>query len=266
MSQPSLSVDHVVITVEDLAVAVLHYTDLGFNVLPGGVHTGGASHNALIVLPDGAYLELLAFTDPSVLAESRRHWADGRLSMPGGEFAAARFRINAGKGEGLTDYALLAEDIGAVTASGVPVEGPTSGGRQNPGGAQMRWQVAMPHSPALPFVIADETARALRVPERSPAREQPNGVTGIAEIVVAVWDLAGSARLYEALLGSAPAEQGDGTARFEVSGTSVTLAADHEVLPQRGEGPAELVLRASGKASSGYMDAGLAHGARLRVT
>src|SRR5690349_16737047 len=61
----SFTIDHVVILVQDLDTASADYTDLGFTVVPGGEHTGGATHNALIAFADGTYLELIAFKRPS---------------------------------------------------------------------------------------------------------------------------------------------------------------------------------------------------------
>ncbi len=54
-------IDHVVILVKDLAQATADYTELGFTVVPGGEHSDGASHNALIAFADGSYIELFAF-------------------------------------------------------------------------------------------------------------------------------------------------------------------------------------------------------------
>ena len=54
-------IDHVVILVKNLDQAVADYTQLGFNVVPGGEHTDGATHNALVAFADGSYLELIAF-------------------------------------------------------------------------------------------------------------------------------------------------------------------------------------------------------------
>src|SRR5262249_39708681 len=57
--------DHVVIAVSDLDQAIADYRRLGFTVNPGGVHHGGASHNALVVFADGSYFELIAYMKPS---------------------------------------------------------------------------------------------------------------------------------------------------------------------------------------------------------
>src|ERR1041384_7550234 len=59
------AIDHIVILVNDLAAAIADYTALGFTVTPGGEHTGGATHNALVGFDDGVYFELIAFKEPS---------------------------------------------------------------------------------------------------------------------------------------------------------------------------------------------------------
>ena len=63
----SLSLDHVILVVSDLQIATSQFTQLGFSVIAGGVHSGGLTHNALIPFPDGTYLELLATRRGSML-------------------------------------------------------------------------------------------------------------------------------------------------------------------------------------------------------
>ena len=53
-------IDHIVIVVNDLEQAAKDYEQLGFTVVPGGKHPVG-SHNSLISLADGSYIEIIAF-------------------------------------------------------------------------------------------------------------------------------------------------------------------------------------------------------------
>ena len=55
-------VDHVMICVPDLAQGIDVYRRMGFNIYPGGVHTGKGTHNAIAFHQDD-YLELLALRD-----------------------------------------------------------------------------------------------------------------------------------------------------------------------------------------------------------
>src|SRR5690349_20811630 len=181
------AIDHIVILVEDLAAASADYIALGFTVTPGGEHADGATHNALVVFADDSYLELIAFKRE---APQHRWW-----------------RHTAG-GPGLIDYALLPddidEDVAAIRARGLPFGEPDSGGRLRPDGQRVGWKTAQPTTPDLPFLCWDVTQRDLRVPTGT-ARQHPNGVVGIAEVIVSVRDLDVSAGRYAALLdASAP--------------------------------------------------------------
>src|SRR6185312_5856587 len=104
----SFALDHVVIAVNDLDRAVADYQSLGFTVYPGGIHHGGASHNALIVLGDGAYFEIIAFRQA---APHNRWW-----------------RVLTTAGEGIVDFAVLPEnieqDMKAARSRGLQLEGP----------------------------------------------------------------------------------------------------------------------------------------------
>src|SRR5262245_36633825 len=181
-------IDHIVILVSDLARASADYLALGFTVLPGGEHTGGATHNALVIFADDTYLELIAFKRPE---PGHRWWR------------------HSSTGEGLVDYALLPsaaeDDIAAARARGVAYEGPADGGRLRPDGRQVAWQLGMPPTADLPFLCGDVTPRELRVPQGA-VRQHSNGVTGIAGLTIAVNDLEPSVARYRALLGRDPIE------------------------------------------------------------
>jgi hypothetical protein len=45
-------IDHVMICVPDLARGVDAYTRIGFDIYPGGAHTGRATHNAIAFQQD----------------------------------------------------------------------------------------------------------------------------------------------------------------------------------------------------------------------
>jgi hypothetical protein len=222
----SLSLDHVVIAVRDLAGAVADYQALGFTVLPGGEHTHGASHNALIVFADGAYIELIAFLRPN---PEFRWW-----------------RVLSEAGDGLVDFALLpgdiAADVAAAKARGLELEGPTDGGRLRPDGERLEWRTARAATSDLPFLCGDVTPRHLRVPQ-GDVRRHANGALGVSGIGVAVENTEVSAWRYAALLGipavpGAPIDLGNGQS-VSLLGADRAAAA----LAARGEGPVSLTLR-----------------------
>lgn len=177
--------DHVVLAVHDLARASDHFRALGFTVTPGGRHPGRTSHNALVVFADGSYIEIIAWRAP---APKERWWCTLQLH-----------------GEGLVDHALLPAAVEPVLeaahARGLSsLRGPVPGGRTRPDGQRVEWQSARHDSPDVPFLCADLTPRALRVPEGA-LRQHANGATGIARVSVAALDLARSRARWHALLG-----------------------------------------------------------------
>lgn len=249
-------VDHLVIAVRDLSAAARSYTELGFGVITGGRHPEG-SHNALVSFADGAYLELLAFYEPS----PQHRWWDALQ-----------------RGGGLVDFCLastdLVTDAQAFRRAGVEISDPEPGARARPDGVQLRWQLAKPQGPArgiAPFLIHDETPRAERVP-RPPAHS--NRVTGVGTVTVAVADTRDAAGWYESALGRKGQHvrhddlQADGV-RFAVGRHAIELLAPRgpagliaEWLRTRGPGPCAATLVTVG-GRKGPLDQALTHGARL---
>lgn len=258
----TLPLDHVVIAVADLDKAMSDYARLGFTVLRGGEHPGRGSHNALVVFADGAYLELIAFT--RAVPEFR--W----------------WQVLDRAGEGFVDFALLPDDIDRVVATararGFGIEAPEDGARARPDGVKLAWKMARAATSDVPFLCGDVTPRALRVPEGA-MRVHANGVVGVGEIVVAVADVAASAKRYAAYLGATidAGSSGAGTRRasLRLSGCTVTLVSPsgdgaeakalETHLAHRGDGPCKLVFTGGSAAKPGMLDSALTHGARLEI-
>jgi catechol 2,3-dioxygenase-like lactoylglutathione lyase family enzyme len=259
----NFNIDHIVIMVDDLAAAVADYTSLGFTVLPGGTHEANPTHNALIVFEDGAYIEIIAL-------------------QPGAEAQmSARLREWDQASPGLVDLALLPGDIEADIAAarerGLTVEDAEPGGRLRPDGQQIAWKTANLKGAGLPFFCADVTPRSLRVPE-GPVRQHPNGVTGVADITIAVADLTTSITQYRALLDLEPQPSpsndalGARTARFDLGETTITLAQPvtghsplQAYLAAGGERPYRFSLRTSQRTHAGRLDLSRTHGARIEL-
>ncbi len=258
-------IDHIVILVHTLESAIADYTALGFSVVRGGDHPGGATHNALVAFADGTYLELIAFKQTD---KSHRWWQRGQRS-----------------GEGLIDYALLpsdtAQDVADARARGLELEGPIPGGRVRPDGERLEWQTARAATSDLPFLCGDVTPRALRVPAGA-AHQHINGARGVAGITIAVADLEASSARYQALLGSTAsvtsptvvAGLGIRIAMVQLGVGQITLmtpvgdsfpagVALREHLAVRGEGPYAVAFAAPTAAALGAMNLARAHGARL---
>lgn len=254
-------IDHIVIAVRDLAQAAADYAEAGFTVTPGGEHTGGATHNALVSFADGAYFELLAFAEPD-RPQEHKWWA--KLA----------------NGEGTVDFALLSDGLdaeaGRLRQAGVAVDGPRDGGRLRPDGQRIAWRTIMLADGAtpLPFVIEDVTQHDLRVPPGA-ATEHALGVAGVAGVTVLVPDLDRAAVAYEALLGTPGAPVDSPIAgvrrarRFTFGPQWIALAepqadaaALHTHIRDRGAAPYEIVL--TGEEGVGPLPRDLTHNARMR--
>ncbi|HKV42970.1 MAG TPA: VOC family protein [Blastocatellia bacterium] len=189
-------IDHIVIVVPDLDLATKNYQQLGFTVVAGGRHSS-ATHNALIGLADGSYLELIAFYEPS---PEHRWWRSFE------------------RGGGLTDVCLRTDNLRAATIAfrraGIDMSDPEPMGRTRPDGFELRWVLSVPlrisgaareheshnSDPSLlvPFLIEDETPREERVPRQI---HHANGVTGIRSLTAAAGELTAVRSVYSTLLG-----------------------------------------------------------------
>ncbi len=159
----TLTLDHLIITVNDLDAAMKQYEAQGYTVRFGGVHADGATHNALIIFADGSYIELLAKTSPDAKTAYQHYFNHG---------------------EGITGYALLVdsldEQISKLTANGVDMNPIIQGGRKRSDGIELKWQVMSEAGKPVPFYIEDLTERGLRVD--GSAATHPNGATSIQQL------------------------------------------------------------------------------------
>ncbi|KAI6434479.1 hypothetical protein MCOR22_009458 [Pyricularia oryzae] len=164
-----------------------------------GVHAGGATENKFILLADGIYLELIAFTegvDPVKRAQHR--WG----ARPEGRIVDWALTF---PGSGKKFYKV--QDRVRSRAAGVVYGDPVPGGRTTPSGTELKWAVADPrlaqdgegnNIPVIfieagkaPFWCFDRTPRRLRVPHDVPANIlHPSGAIGVAGVIVFVADTA----------------------------------------------------------------------------
>jgi hypothetical protein len=90
-------IDHVIHGTADLDVAAARVkADLGLTAVAGGRHDGLGTHNRIVPLGDGSFLELLAIADPQ---EAR-----------GSELGAALL-AGIARGDGLLGWAVAVDDL-----------------------------------------------------------------------------------------------------------------------------------------------------------
>jgi len=147
---PSLELDHLIVAGPDLADLVAAFERLtGARAAPGGRHAGQGTHNALVGLGPGRYLELLA-PDPEQ-SEGDFRAGIAHLTAPALHTWCARAGgadgVAAGGADGVADR---------IAAAGLaPRRLPMS--RQRPDGVTLRWELVFadghPYGGLLPFFI-----------------------------------------------------------------------------------------------------------------
>jgi catechol 2,3-dioxygenase-like lactoylglutathione lyase family enzyme len=180
-----IGVDHVLIAVEDLDIAIETYERLGFQVLRGGKHPKMGTHNALVPLADGSYLELIGVWDRELAAQA----APYILATLQHENRLARFALESDNLDG---------DVMAMRARGFDLGDAQAGERERPDGQKVAWRSAFPADARLPFVIQDVTPRELRVP--APTFGIGQNVR-MGDVNVGVVDLKSAIEQYQKLLG-----------------------------------------------------------------
>jgi hypothetical protein len=258
----SLSIDHVILVVSNLQIASKQFGQLGFTVIPGGVHSGGATHNALVPFPDGTYLELLSTTKSSrlrLLSILRRLRLLG-FYMGDDTLINRRLTTDLACGLGMADYCMASADlkmeIGELSTRGEKFSSPIPGGRKRPDGKEIAWLTSVPRTLDLPFLIEDITPRELRLPAVGEDYH-PNGILGISGLVILVANLVDSLAHYRALLGSDPISQaqypqpGTQSSEFDYNNRTITILSPlqsnpalKKVLNNRSSRPVGIFFRA----------------------
>ncbi|KAF9484981.1 hypothetical protein BDN70DRAFT_871984 [Pholiota conissans] len=188
MSVNTRTLDHIVhLTPGSVEEVSKQFRKLGFNVLPGGVHAGGFTENALVVFEDGVYLELISFTHPESDYPAGSPEREERNKNPW-----------ASKSPGWIDFAFLgngslenrisdAINERAHAHGRADLYGPEQpGGRTRPDGEVLKWLISPPpveRRGILPFFCGDVTPRHLRVPSEPPSNTvHPSTAKGISFI------------------------------------------------------------------------------------
>ncbi len=238
-------IDHVMICVPDLERGIDAYTRVGFDIYPGGAHTGRATHNAIAFQQDD-YLELLSLRRDAAVAPGS---SDARLA----EFLA--------RGGGFRYVAVqsddLAADVAAMRRRGVDVSDPTAGARRAPGGQELRWQAASlgAGNPLPIFFVQHLTPLAERRRQVARSGDHPNGALRLDRVYIAVPDVAAAAEIYGRVLGMPVPKIRRGTvikadmAVFDLGPTGLTVAQPAEpgpaaeALARRGPGAFQVLYR-----------------------
>lgn len=239
--------DHAIIAVRDLDEGMRYYRGLGFDVTPGGRHTGLGTHNAIIRFGLD-YLELLSIYDEN---EASSSGPSGKVLL---DFLQRR-------GDGLLGFALATTDIEHDAEHfrrvGLEAVGPFAMQRVRPDGRLLSWRLLAPGGvlwrQPTPFLIQWDTSDEQRLSWEGPGTHR-NGVTGWIAVAVAVRNLESAIDFYGRQLGLEAGQRDDvpqlaarraafqvGTARIDLL-TPSGEGSVQQMLQESGEGPFELTL------------------------
>ena len=230
--------DHCVLLARDLDAADRQMARLGFRPTPRGIHSAHmGTANSTIVFEDGlTYLELMGVLAPTPANEAQRSALERREGPYGMAFksldaqaAARRFaEVGIGDGEAVAFSRPVALPEGSRDAAFTVA-------RTRPGTTPGAWIfVCQHHTPGLVW--------------RPDHLEQPNGVTGLLEVVGVADDLDDVAGTYGAILGDRVSRGAKGV---EIATGTATisfllpeaLAERYGALAPSAEPPALLALR-----------------------
>lgn len=232
--------DHVIIGVRDLEAASERYRALGFEVNPGGRHTGLGTANAIIRFGVD-YIELLTIADPE---EAERAGGSSKVLLD----------LLQNRPGALAGYALatadIEEDAERLKQGGLAAVGPFAMERLRPDGRLLSWRLLVPEGVSWrrpwPFLIQWDQSDEQRLSWEQPG-SHPNGATTVLGVSVVVASLEDAVELYRDKLGLEPRVEGD-RATIAVGGFQITLlpasadAAAAQTLSEIGEGPVEAVI------------------------
>jgi hypothetical protein len=123
--------DHILLGVRDLDHGISWFEQRsGVRAVPGGVHPGRATRNALLALGPRRYLEIIAPDPQQAGSAAAREWWAARL-------ARMREPRIVGWAAHTDDLAVLAK---SAAASGVAIDPVRDGSRSRPDGKILRWK------------------------------------------------------------------------------------------------------------------------------
>ncbi|PPQ80422.1 hypothetical protein CVT24_000802 [Panaeolus cyanescens] len=210
-----------------LSEVTRQFEELGFRVIPGGVHAGGLTENALVILSDGVYVELISFTHPIThyppntperhLRESHP-WASKR---PGWIDYAFLGTGSTERGKGVSERI---NERAKIDGAGQLYDKEVEGGRTRDDGQVLKWLISAPvsslrNTAGLPFFCGDVTPRGLRVPfDPISNTHHPSTAKGIAylKIVTTPSSFSRTKRHITLITGTKPKAEGEGEATWLV--------------------------------------------------
>jgi len=224
-------IGHVLIQVPHLETAIRQYREMGFQVVPGGVP--GKTHNALIYLKDGSFLELFSTNHGSVINTLLRFMVKV-IGLWNPSYSGRLARYLPGQ-EGLRDYALdsvpgalYRENIDKLLKNGLKLSKPRPKSRTEQHGIKLKWTLCCPESIRLPFLMSEyHPTPIIEVQDTSHA----NGAAAIQEIRISTSEWNKTYKEYTLLLGIEPSvtlEKNSRSCLFPIQRTFIHLVENQK--------------------------------------
>ena len=233
--------DHAVIAVRDLDEAIRLYRRLGFEVDPGGRHTGLGTYNALIRFGLD-YIELISIYDQAEVKASGPRGTTLQDLLQKREGALAAYAL-------ATD--MIQQEVERFQQTGLDATGPFPMERLRPDGHLLQWRLLVPGGVSYrrpwPFIIEWDAPDEQRLTWDKPGNHL-NRAVGWFGIDVAVRDLESGLHLYKTQLGleEVSRDTAGQRAQFRVGPSTINLLAPgstelaQRTLDEIGEGPITL--------------------------
>ena len=224
-------IGHVLIQVPHLDTAIRQYREMGFQVVPGGVP--GKTHNALIYLKDGSFLELFS-TNHGIVINILLRFMVKIIGLKNPSYSSRLARYLPGQ-EGLKDYALdsvpgaqYQENIDKLLKNGLKLSKPRPKSRTDHHGIKLNWTLCCPESIRLPFLMSEyHPSPIIEIQDTSHA----NGADAIQEIMISTSEWNKAYKEYTLLLGIEPSVTLGKNGRsclFPVQKASINLVENHK--------------------------------------
>ena len=218
--------DHAVVFVADLNRASADFTELGFQVTPGGSH--GVTENALVIFSNQTYIELLALKPSwySALiklaiklnivqrqAQKKTNIYNRLISWICGDI-------------GPVDWCARVNDLDASLTiwenQGIEILASEVFSRERTDGEVVHWKLGGSRQADLPFLLQDITPIDSRIPVVGTA-EHVNGVQALIAVQIGVIDITATDNMLQKALIAKAAQTGGAEQQFSLGNIGVSL-------------------------------------------
>ncbi|MGB2154380.1 MAG: VOC family protein [Porticoccaceae bacterium] len=226
MSLPTAQFDHLVVFVTDIEQASRDFTELGFQVTPGGSH--GSTENALVIFSNQTYIELLALKPswyrPLIRLAVKLRLLQRQAQKKTNIYARLLGWIRNKSGpvdwcvrvDNLDTRLTLWQSLGLEVLSTEPFT------RTRIDGEVAEWKLAGSRAVDLPFLLQDMSAIDIRVPTAGNS-DHSNGAKALIDVKLATNHTIAAEKSLQKALVIDPVPSHNGAGKFSLGDTTVSF-------------------------------------------